>query len=144
VPSPAKLRRWGRFPTTADVGIWATGGTVPQLFEGLGLGLFALMTDLKQVRPRESRVVSASGADLPALVVAYLTQLLLLEQTDGFIAREIEARPIGSPPTAILATANGERLDVERHPRRVEVKAVTFHQLTIDLAQRRARVIVDI
>ena len=144
MPAPATRRRWGRFPTTADVGIWATGATVPQVFEALGLGLFALMTDLKKVAPREQRVVSASGADVPALVVAYLSQLLLLEQTDGFIAREIEARPIGSPPTAILATASGEPLDVGRHPRRVEVKAITWHQLTIDLELRRARVIVDI
>jgi SHS2 domain-containing protein len=141
---PARSRRWGSFPTTADVGIWATGGTVAELFEALGLGLFALITDLRQVRPRETRLISASGADPAALVVAYLTQLLLLQQTEGFVAREIEARPVGTPATAVLATVSGELFDPLRHTPRVEVKAITWHALTFDPVGRRARVIVDI
>jgi SHS2 domain-containing protein len=144
VTHPARSRRWGSFPTTADVGIWATGGTVAELFEALGLGLFALMTDLHKVRSRETRLISTSGPDPAALVVAYLTQLLLLQQTEGFLARQIEARPIGTPPTAVLATVSGEPFDSLRHTPRVEVKAITWHALTFDLADRRARVIVDI
>jgi SHS2 domain-containing protein len=141
---PARSRRWGSFPTTADVGIWATGGTVAELFEALGLGLFALITDRKKVRPRDIRQISASGVDSTALVVAYLTQLLLLQQTEGFVAREIEARPIGTPPTAILASVSGEIFDPRIHAARVEVKAITWHDLVFDLGERRARVIVDI
>ncbi|MGI0129326.1 MAG: archease, partial [Thermoplasmata archaeon] len=45
----ATARRWGSFPTTADIGIWATGPTDAALFEALGLGLFALMTDVHRV-----------------------------------------------------------------------------------------------
>ena len=141
---PARHRTYGRFPTTADVGIRATGGTVGELFEGLGLGLFALMTDLRKVRPTEDRTVTASGGDVEQLTVAYLSQLLLLEQEEGFLVREISARAIGRPPTSILATVRGEAFDAARHPRRVEVKAITMHRLTVDLVDRRARVIVDI
>lgn len=140
----ATARRWGSFPTTADVGIWATGPTNAALFEALGLGLFALMTDLGRVRPRTERAVSASGTDPTSLVVAYLGELLLLQQTEGFIAREIHAQPVGDPPTAIVASVRGERFDPVRHPARTEVKAVTLHDLRIDLALGRARVIVDI
>jgi SHS2 domain-containing protein len=102
------------------------------------------MTDLKTVRPRLERAVSASGSDPASLVVAYLTELLMLEQTEGFVAREIRAHPVGDPPTAIVASVTGEAFDPERHPARTEVKAVTLHDLTIDLALGRARVIVDI
>jgi SHS2 domain-containing protein len=126
------------------MGIWATGATSTELFEALGLGLFALMTDLRRVRPTEERAVSASGSDPTALVVAFLTELLLLQQRDGFIARSIEARTIGSPPTALVASARGERFDPGRHTSGIEVKAVTFHELAIDLEHGRARVIVDI
>jgi SHS2 domain-containing protein len=140
----ARGRRWGSFPTTADEGIWARGKGPSQLLEALGLGLFALMTDLRTVRPREERIVRASGEDLPELVVAWLSELLLLQQTEGFLVREIRARPVGSPPTALLATVRGEMLDPGRHPRRKEVKAITYHELAIDLARGRARVIVDI
>ena len=102
------------------------------------------MTDLSRVRPRIERAVSAAGADPTALVVAYLSELLLLQQTDGFVARQIRAHPVGDPPTAIVASASGEPFDPARHPSRKEVKAVTLHDLTLDLARGRARVIVDI
>jgi SHS2 domain-containing protein len=140
----ARTRRWGRFPTTADVGIWATGPTNAALFEALGLGLFALITERRRVRAVAERAVSASASDPSALVVAYLGELLLLHASDGFVAREIRAQPVGDPPTAILATVAGEPFDPGRHSAGTEVKAVTYHDLVIDLARGRARVIVDI
>ena len=140
----ARARRWGSFPTTADVGIWARAVSPAQLFEALGLGLFALMTDLRRVRPTEERVVQASGPDPESLVVAWLGQLLLLQQTEGWIARDLRVRLVGNPPTALLGTAHGEAFDPRRHAARVEVKAVTYHQLVLDLKRGLARVIVDI
>jgi SHS2 domain-containing protein len=140
----SRARRWGSFPTTADVGIWATGGNPAALFEALGLGLFALMTDLRKVRRQEERAVSASGGDPTELVVAFLTELIVLQQTDGFLARDIRARPVGNPPTAIVASVTGERFDPARHSARTEVKAVTLHGLVFDPERGRARVIVDI
>ena len=140
----APARRWGSFPTTADVGIWATGPTAAALFEALGLGLFALLTDLRTVRARTDRAVSASGLDSPELVVAYLTELIQLHEAEGFVARQIEVRPLGHPPTSLVASLRGERFDPDRHPARTEVKAATLHQLVFDPDRGRARVIVDI
>jgi SHS2 domain-containing protein len=139
-----RSRRWGSFPTTADVGLWARGDTPAALFEAMGLGLFALETDLRKVRPREERTVRATGIDLPSLVVAYLTALLDVGSADGFLPREIDARLLGDPPNEVVATLRGEPFDLARHSRRMEVKAATYHRLEIDLAGGRARVIVDI
>ncbi len=102
------------------------------------------MTDLRKIRPREARAVQASAGDPTGLVVAFLTQLLTLEAAEGWLVREIRARPIGAPPTAVLAELRGEPFDETRHPRHVEVKAITYHRLEIDLVRGRARVIVDI
>ena len=142
--SGGRRARYGSFPTTADEGIWASAPSPSALFEALGKALFAVMTDLRKVRPKETRTVSASGSDLGELVVDYLTELLLLEQDDGFVGRAIEARTVGDPPTAVLATVTGEPLDEARHVRRKEVKAVTFHRLEVSLDPPRARVILDI
>ena len=139
-----RRRQWGSFPTTADEGIWATADTPAGLFEALGLGLFALRTDLRTVRAREERIVHASGSDLPALVVAWLGELLVLQQTEGFLAREASVPARREPPTALLATVGGEPFDPKRHPLRTEVKAITFHRLEFDTRRGRARVIVDI
>jgi SHS2 domain-containing protein len=139
-----KCRRWGSFPTTADEGIWATGANTPELLEALALGLVALGTDLRKVRRSEERTIEASGDDLPSLVVAWLGQVLLLQQTEGFLVREVHVRGVGNPPTALVARVRGETYDPARHSRRTEVKAVTFHRLRFDPDEGRARVIVDI
>ncbi len=138
------VRRYGSFPTTADVGVWASGATVAELYEALGLGLFALITDLRRVRDREGRTVHASATDPSGLAVRFLEALLVLEDAEGFLVRKIHARPVGSPPTAILATVRGELFDPARHVRRIDVKAITMHELMVDLVRRKARVIVDI
>jgi SHS2 domain-containing protein len=142
--TPHPQRRWGSFPTTADVGIWARADSTSGLFEALGLGLFALMTDLRRIRPAEERAVQASGPDPTGLVVDYLTQLIALHSVEGFLVREIRCQTIGTPPTALLAQVRGEPFDLARHTRHFEVKAATFHELVIDLDRHRARVIVDI
>jgi len=102
------------------------------------------MTDRRRVRPREERAVSASAGDPAALVVAFLTELLKLRETDGFLVREVRARTLGTPPTGVVARVSGERFDPARHVARTEVKAVTYHDLEFDPRRGRARVIVDI
>jgi SHS2 domain-containing protein len=102
------------------------------------------MTDLRKVRPRFERAVSASGTDPAELVVAFLTELIGLYEADGFLAREIEVRPLGEPATALVASLRGEPFDPARHPARVQVKAATMHHLVFEPARGRARVIVDI
>jgi SHS2 domain-containing protein len=137
-------RRWGTFPTTADIGIWATGPTADALFEALGLGLSSIITDLRRVRPTDERAVSASAEDATELVVAFLNELILLQSADGFLVRQLTVHALGSPPTSLVAAARGETFAPDRHAIRTEVKAATFHELVFDLAAHRARVIVDI
>lgn len=141
---PARRRRYGSFGTTADVGIWARAPTAAGLLEGLGLALFAQMTDLRRVRPGERRRVRARGTDGTSLVVAFLSALLLLEEEDGFVGRTIHVVPDAAAPMRVTAEVRGERLDPARHPRRTEVKAVTLHRLVFDPRRGRARVILDI
>jgi len=137
-------RRWGTFPTTADVGIWASGPTAASLLEGLGLALYSLLSDPRRVRPREARTVRSEGKDPAELAVGFLGALLVLQETDGFLARRIEARTRGRPPTAVTARLLGEPFDPRRHLARTEVKAITYHDLLFDPRAGHARVIVDL
>jgi len=137
-------RRWGTFPTTADIGIWASGPTAAALLEGLGLALYGLLVDPRTVRPREARTVTADGSDPAELAVAFLNALLVLEETDGFLGRRLVARTRGRPPTSVVARVLGEPFDARRHVGRTEVKAITYHDLVFDPRAGRARVIVDL
>ncbi|HEV2449454.1 MAG TPA: archease [Thermoplasmata archaeon] len=137
-------RNWGSFPTTADVGIWARAREPAQLYARLGTALSALTVDLRGVRPAAERRLSAEGVDPSSLLVAYLGELLLLEQEEGFLVRSVAVELRGRPPTSLTARARGEPYDPARHRRRKEVKAVTLHRLLLDFAAGRGRVIVDI
>jgi len=137
-------RRWGTFPTTADIGIWASGPSAAALLEGLGLALFGLFSDPRRVRPREERSVRAEGTDPAELAVAFLTELLVLQETEGFLARRIDARTRGQPATSVTARLLGEPFDPRRHAARTEVKAITYHDLLFDERAGHARVIVDL
>ncbi len=102
------------------------------------------MTDRRTIRPRVERAVSASASDPASLAVAFLNELLVLEQSEGFLVHDARVRTVGNPPTALVASVVGEPFDPDRHPSRIEVKAVTYHDLVFDPARGRARVIVDI
>ena len=136
--------RYGSFPTTADVGIWARGRPPARLLEALGRALYAQIADLRGIRLREERRVAVEAADVGGLAVAYLHALLLLQQDDGFIGRSVAVDLAGTPPTRVTARIRGERFDPARHHGRIEVKAVTFHRLQVDLDRGVARVILDI
>lgn len=138
-PSPA---RHGSFPTTADMGIWARAPTAEGLLEGLGLALYGAMTERRKVRPVARRTVTAHDSDPVGLAVAFLNELVVLFQTEGFLARTIRVR-LG-PGDRAEADLAGEPFDPDRHTRGIEVKAVTLHRAVFDPEKGRARIILDI
>jgi SHS2 domain-containing protein len=144
LPRLPKGTRWGTFPTTADTGLWARSSTVDGLLSGLGTGLFAVMTDLRKVRPREVRRLRVRGPDLPGIAVSLLSELIVLEETEQFVARRVVVRTPADLSTSLEAEAYGEPWDSERHERRKEVKAVTLHRLRVERRPPSARVILDI
>lgn len=136
-------RHW-RFGTTADVGIGASASRPGELFEELGVGLFSLMTDVRKVREVETRRISVDSPTPEGLLVKYLSELVYLHDAEGMLFSRFEVTLTGDPPRALTAALGGERWDAARHPRHVNVKAITLHRLELDLDRCRARVIVDI
>lgn len=139
-----RRRRHWRFGTTADIGIAASAPNAEALFEEVAKALFGLMTYLNTVRLTDTRTVSVSSTSPEGLLVAFLSELLYLDDAEGFVFRDFKVRMSGSPPTSLNATCVGERWDNRRHQRRIEVKAITMHRATLDLDKFRAKVIVDI
>ena len=125
------------------MGLWARSSTPSGLFSALGTGLFGIMTDLRKVVPNSRHTIEVRSKDLPELVVAYLSELVRLEDTESFVARRVRAE-LASDRGSVRAELTGESWDDSRHPRRVDVKAVTMHRLEVSLSPPRARVILDI
>jgi SHS2 domain-containing protein len=117
---------------TAEIGLRAEAPTLPALFADLGVGLFSLITDVGSVRRVRTWEVEIASDDLSSLVVDWLNELLFLHARDGALAAEIHVHDVS--PARLCATVHGEPFDPRRHPRGIEVKAATYHQLRVEAA----------
>jgi SHS2 domain-containing protein len=76
--------------------------------------------------------------------VNWLSELLYLQDAEGWLFREFELNSLSH--NSLAAVARGERLDPARHQLKLLVKAITYHQLALEEtpAGWRAQVYVDI
>jgi SHS2 domain-containing protein len=87
----------------------------------------------------ERRAVRATASDRPALLAAWLEELVFLAESEGFIPIAIERLSLEDGALgAIVAGHVGEA--------RPLVKAVTYHRLQFEPSERgyRARVVFDV
>ena len=119
---------------TADLAIEATGATRDEALAEAALGLTAVLTGRQgghDVRPDRDLRFVLEAPDLDALAVAFLAELLWLNESEDLLwlggGVRIEETPTGL--VRAVADGNGVRHDHGKHGRGVEVKAVTYHNL---------------
>jgi len=129
---------------TADLGIEVEAEAPGELFRRAGLALFSLMVSPEGVQAREQRHETVQAEGWEDLLHDWLSRLLHTFLHDGFIAIQITIEDIEA--TSIRARLIGEKLDYERHDFETEIKAVTYHQLSVTCedGRWRARVIFDV
>ena len=139
------LPPWEEIEHTADVGIELTAPDLSSAFERAAAAMFDMISDLDRVGSgwrREIRVTGREG-DLQNLFIRWLAELLFLHESERVLLSSFGVRSIGRD--ALEAEVAGERIDRERHALKVEIKAPTYHDLTIEdtSAGWRVRVIFD-
>lgn len=128
---------------TADVGISARGDTAEEVFAAAAEGMLAFIIRPDDVRPVETRRRTVEADDRAGLLVAWLNDLILLLNADGFIAGG--ATILECSETRMVADVWGEPVDPSRHHFRLDVKAATYHQLEVSRPNGwRAQVIFDV
>lgn len=129
---------------TADRGIVVEAETLAALFEKAGLALSAIIVAPEGVELRESRVAVVTGADWSEVLQRWLAEILVLFSTEGFVVGEIVVEI--AQPGELRGILRGDTFDARRHQVHGEVKAVTYHELTVarTAAGWHARVILDV
>jgi len=132
------------FDHTADVGLTATADTLGELFEALAEGMAELICPRRQVATAQTRPVSVEAEDRETLAVDFLWQVMSAIQVDHFVLASVSVRDVDD--THVTAELVGEPYDAGRHELAAEVKAVTYHQISIVLEDEQwvARVILDV
>lgn len=126
------------------MGLEVWGPDLPEVFRQAALGLTSIIVDPASVGDRERRTLSITGSDIDNLLVRWLSEILYVYDGDGFLVSDVEIRSLHD--SALEATLKGERVDAGNHQFRMDVKAVTYHQLKIAIEKNvwTARVFLDI
>ena len=136
-----------RFKTiehTADIGIEVEADTLGELFEGTAAAMFSLMVDPDTVRQTVERELSLEAGDLEELLFMWLNELLFIMYAEGLLFSVFDMKDVGD--SRLLATASGEKIDLERHKILEEIKAATYHEMTVERQDPgwKSRVIFDV
>ena len=128
----------------ADIGFEAFGSTREEVFANAARALFHLIVDLDSVEPRRAVEVQLEGSDPAGLLVNWLSELLYLNDAEGWLFSEFEVERLDD--RSLAAQVRGEKFDRTRHRAKLQVKAITYHQLKLERTAEgwQARVYVDI
>ena len=122
-----------------DAVIEAFGSTLEEAFEYAAKAVNDTMVDIKTVRPLQEIRIEAQGHDLHSLLFEWVDKVMLLLVADGVAMSEFSVK-IDQDSYSLAALARGEKLDLERHRYKVEIKAVTYHEMQIQQDKNGATV----
>ncbi len=128
----------------ADMGLEVWGPDLTEIFRQAALGLTSIIVDPVSVGGRDRRTLKIRGSDIENLLVRWLSEILYIYDGEGFLVRDVEITTLHD--FALEGILKGERVDAGRHQFRMDVKAVTYHQLKIALEKNvwTANVFLDI
>ena len=117
---------------TADVGISASGNSLPELFSNLAFGMLHIMTTAARTGGKIQQSVQLAEPSLPDLVVSWLSEINYLFNVHHFSTDAIESITINESHNLyrLSARLSGHDLVNLATSLKTEIKAVTYHQLT--------------
>jgi SHS2 domain-containing protein len=132
------------FEHTADLGIRVAANDLNSLFAEAGRALFSVIVSNPQdVRGDQQLSFEITGQDTEFLLLDWLSELLVVFESRRMLLSDFQ---VSIDDDGLKASATGETIDTSRHQLEHEVKAITYHGLTVAKTATgwRAEVIVDI
>jgi SHS2 domain-containing protein len=123
------MNRYRVFDHTADLGVEIYGKTVKDLFANAAFAVFDILTDLNRVRAIEEKKITVEGEGWEDLLINYLREVLYLFNGEGLLLKEFSI--IDIDPHHLRGKVSGEVFDPLKHRMNKEIKAVTYHQITV-------------
>lgn len=129
---------------TADIGIRVRGKDLKSLFKNAGLAIFQISAEkqiTKGVKQKEISIVQKAD-NLKELFVNWLNELISLSSAKGLIFEDLKINKLSED--SMEASAIGS--DIKNYRINSEVKAATYHELSIEKIDSgwEAEVILDV
>ena len=113
----------------ADLGIEAHGKTLAEAFEQAAIGMMSVILDLSSVECHELQKIELHADDLEQLLVRWLGDILYRYDGQKFVSKECTIQRLTT--SELIAIVRGEHFSSEKHRTKLDVKAITYHQLLI-------------
>ncbi|MEM1539905.1 MAG: archease [Candidatus Bathyarchaeia archaeon] len=117
----------------ADAYIAAHGGNLAEAFENAAAAMFEVMTDIEKVNPEVEDYVEVEAVDEYALLYNWLEELLVKSEINETLYSKFKILELSKTADGFRLKAKiwGEKFNPEKHPQKVGVKAITYHQMEI-------------
>ncbi|KZX10953.1 archease [Methanobrevibacter curvatus] len=122
------------FGVTADIGFYSYGKSLEKGFENAGMALFDVISEIDLVDENISKKISIESEDIISLLYDYLEELLFLHETEFLLFSKFKVIFIKNNGNfyKLDVIAYGEEINWDKHVKKSEVKAITFHQMNVE------------
>jgi len=128
--APDEILTIEEYEASGDLGLRVKGPNLPAAIAAAVQGLVAAILPSASIEPLETQRIEASGKDDEELVVNFLNSIIFLIYGQKWIPNRLEKLSLRSHG-ALEAILIGEKMDPKRHRIDREIKAVTYHNLSI-------------
>jgi len=132
---------------TSEAKFQANGATMEEAFAHSVLAMFNMLTDIKKVKPVLRKEIEIKAPKLDTLLFDFLDQFVVLLDTDGFIANQVDSLKITKKfeMYTLKAIVRGDSYkDYDVHG---SLKAITYNDMVIKQQKNGTwivQVVVDI
>lgn len=123
------MKNYEYFDVTADIGFKAYGKNLNEAFENAGLAIFNIISDTSDVNPEKSIRFEITSEDEVSLLYDYLEELLFYHEVEFMLFSRFHVEI--DDGLHLTATIEGEEIDWQKHERKTEIKAITFHKMEV-------------
>lgn len=132
----------------SDAFIEAYGQTLEEAFENAAHAMFEVMVDTSAVKPVDKLDIEVEGEDEYALLYSWLERLLIEFEVSNRVFSKFKVHKIERRGDTLRLRAEiwGEKFDSKSHSPKVAIKAVTYHQMSIEKKDESVtlRVLLDL
>ena len=126
---------------TADILVRCTGRTLEECFASAAYALFDQMVDAGTIERAMRFSFEIEAENLDDRLYSFLSELLFLMDSESVVMGAFDVRFEGN---RLMCDAYGEPLDLKKHKPRTEIKAITYHMMSVDENEPSVTVLFDV
>ncbi len=124
------MKKFEYFDVTADIGFKSYGKDLNEAFENASLAIFNIISDTSDIDAKIEKSIEITSEDEVSLLYDYLEELLFLHEVEFMLFSQFDVNIDDN--LHLKATIKGEEINWDKHERKTEIKAITFHKMQVE------------